>query len=480
MFSPLVAQCTDGAVAACVAGINTNFTLISATVSSANGTHIPTGESGTGYGYDMASLGDVDGDGVPDIAVGHPFLNNTGAVFVQFMNADGSVRNAVVTPADMPGCATLPQNAQFGFSLDAIDDADGNGVNDLVVGAIDAGVSAGGAVYVLFLDTQGRVVRCTEISDGVNGGPVQTSGGDEQFGHSVAFLGTLGSSGIGFIAVGDIETDDGVNIGCGGVYVYDLEANGTATILSVTYGERAGDQLGYRMAVLDDYDGNGRRELLVSAMSMLTQNDTLHVGMGRVLSFDATWGDAYVYSVLNISTQVLAQLSEFGFAVGTVPDMDGNGFKEVILTDYDNERFLVLYMTEHGFIERVVDTKADVDMILDTKFYSYSQFGISVASVGDMDDNGVNDVAIGIYSASDGVNIIDVGAMAIFFVASERRACGLSSANFDTLVAINATRSSLHSGHVQITQPLVLCDNDVQCRQQCICANSHQTAFCLL
>ena len=51
--------------------------------------------------FSCAALGDVDGDGVPDVAIGAPYDDddaagagdiNNGAVYIMFMNRDGSIK----------------------------------------------------------------------------------------------------------------------------------------------------------------------------------------------------------------------------------------------------------------------------------------------------------------------------------------------------------------------------------------------------
>ena len=55
----------------------------------------------------------------------------------------------------------------FGISIDEIGDLDGNGVNDLAVGTNgdDDGGANRGAVWILFLDTDDSVIASTKISN---------------------------------------------------------------------------------------------------------------------------------------------------------------------------------------------------------------------------------------------------------------------------------------------------------------------------
>ncbi len=84
------------------------------------------------FGSSVTSLGDLDGDGVDDLAVGAPSDQNVavngGAVWVLFLNADGTVRaHQKISDTEGGFTGTLIDRDLFGISVASLGDLDGDG-----------------------------------------------------------------------------------------------------------------------------------------------------------------------------------------------------------------------------------------------------------------------------------------------------------------------------------------------------------------
>lgn len=83
------------------------------------------GRVGDGLGWQVAQSGDLDGDGIGDLWIGAP--SNPVAAHVYLVSgAAGTVVDTIASPR---------ADDQFGFYLAAVDDLDGDGVRDLAIGA---------------------------------------------------------------------------------------------------------------------------------------------------------------------------------------------------------------------------------------------------------------------------------------------------------------------------------------------------------
>lgn len=171
-------------------------------------------DGGDQFGFALANIGDLNGDGINDLAVGAPDddddESNSGAVYILFLDTNGADVKSDPAPVKITdgvnGGPTIGQSDQFGQSIGVIPDLDGDGVQELIVGAGDdesdvSGDSGEGAIFVLFMNTDGTAKSSLKISDNQNGGPTGLDAGD-QFGRSVAALGDLDGDGFSELAVG--------------------------------------------------------------------------------------------------------------------------------------------------------------------------------------------------------------------------------------------------------------------------------------
>ena len=189
------------------------------------------------FGYSVANMGDLDGDGVIDFAVGAPYTHvpksangngwccggnlsggsypDRGTVYILFMDTDGSVKSTVAIDDATENGPVLYNNDAFGYSVANIGDLDNDGVNDLAVGAHldDNGGSNRGAVHIMFMNTDGSVKSTVEINDSTENGP--TLADHDQFGIAIAEVGDFDDNGTIELVVGahlDNMDENGVQI----------------------------------------------------------------------------------------------------------------------------------------------------------------------------------------------------------------------------------------------------------------------------
>ena len=372
------------------------------------------------FGSSVAALGDLDGDGVDDLAVGANSDNDggtsRGAVWILFLNPDGTVKSHQKISATEGGGLPLGFQGWFGISAAALDDLDGDGVGDLAVGAYGdhGGGSQRGAVWILFLNPDGTVKAHQKISDNEGGGPPLDN--TDLFGVSVASLGDLDGDGVGDLAVGALLDDDGGK-NRGAVWVLFLNTDGTVKShqkISDTQGGFKGilddtDYFGWSAAALGDLDGDGVSDLAVGAK--WDDDGGGARGAVWVLFLNA---DGTVKSHQKISdteggfTGTLDNSDEFGSSVASLGDIDGDGVGDLAVgAIWDDDggfrggAVWVLFLNPDGTVkahQKISSTEGGFTGTLDVA----DKFGSSVAALGDHDGDGLADLAVGATGDDDG------------------------------------------------------------------------------
>ena len=270
-----------GPGAAWVFLLNADGTTKSA-IELSNGTNgIPAGSFAAqdNFGSSVSSAGDVDGDGVPDLLVGAQEQSGAkpGAVWVILLNSNGTAKASIEMKNGTNGipAGSFVANDAIGAAVASIGDVDGNGVPDMITGAIgnDDGGSAAGAVWVILLNSNGTAKSAVELADNKNGMSSALQFADF-FGDSVAAAGDINGDGIPDLFAGARLNDDG-NSDAGGVWVILLETNGTAKsaielangLNGIPPGSFAGGtRLGRSVVGPGDVDGDGVPDLVAGVL----------------------------------------------------------------------------------------------------------------------------------------------------------------------------------------------------------------------
>jgi PKD repeat protein len=232
------------------------------------------------FGRGMRQIGDLDLDGVEDLAVGSPHDDdggsNRGAVWILFMKRDGTVKSHKKISSTSGNLGqTLSDGGEFGFDCAVVGDRDGDGVQDLVYGSPDQktdGIQQG-AVFVLFMKSDGTVKSSKRITEAYSGFPSDPLDTNDEFGCAVESIGDIDGDGIGDLAVGAGKDDDGPSgaVDRGAVYILflnqDCTVRGIQKISAVAGGLSAylgnGGRFGTSLAYPGDHDRDGWPDLFV-------------------------------------------------------------------------------------------------------------------------------------------------------------------------------------------------------------------------
>ncbi|NIA69373.1 hypothetical protein HBA54_12300 [Pelagibius litoralis] len=378
-------------------------------------------------GFSVSSAGDVNGDGFDDVIVGAPF-SGAGQAYVVFGKAGGfgTVDLAGLSAADGFVIQGDAASDQAGFSVSSAGDVNGDGFDDLIVGARygDGGELNSGVAYVVFGQAGGFSTVDVADLNGSDGFIMQGEVFRDQAGASVSSAGDVNGDGFDDIIVGAPGGDDG-GPAAGQAYVVFGKAGGFGTVdLSaldpadgfIIQGDRTGDQAGYSVSTAGDVNGDGLDDLIVGAFGGDDGGNSAgeaYVVFGKAGGF----GINGLVDLTNLSAAegfVIRGDAAFDFAgrsVSSAGDVNGDGFDDLIVgvpNDDDGgenagEAYVVFGKADgFGTVDLSALAPADGFVIQGDAAGDFA--GRSVSSAGDVNGDGFDDLIVGAPSGDDGGN----------------------------------------------------------------------------
>ena len=426
---------------------------------------------GDAFGFGVEALGDLDGDGTPDVAVGAPGDNgeeggNEGSFYVLFLQSDGTVR---ASEKYLPGTGPLAvPDSELGIDIANLGDLDGDGVVDLAVGAPlfhEKDKPKTGTVWVVFLNADGTVkstVRVDDVGSGFDGDLDK----NDWFGDGVAGIGDLDGDGVMDLAVGAPGDDDGDGADKGAVWILFLRRDGLVDRYQ-KISARAGDfgggldpYEGFAAAVgsIGDVDGDGVGDLAVGVPYDDSGGSGYYSWPGSVwillMNTDGTVkGQKKISKSNHVLESKLNSEDMFGWDVSPVGDLDGDGVPDIAVGapgDDDGDKqergaFYIVYLAADGSakaVSKVSDTAGSFEGTLHAGDY----FGASVAALGDLDGDGTTEIAVGVPQDDDGSGD-NSGAIWTLFMEGRPVVCGDADSDgtlgsTDALIALYAAVGS--------------------------------------
>ncbi|MGJ8687118.1 MAG: beta strand repeat-containing protein, partial [Spongiibacteraceae bacterium] len=378
-------------------------------------------------GFSVSNIGDVNGDGSDDLLIGSPGGNNNhGLAYVVYGRADlpdslpltnlppaGGTEGFVITGSGIEALA--------GFSVSGAGDVNGDGFADVLVGApgFDGALPAPSNSYLIYggqgLDADIDVSTFTQPS-GDNGVVLEGVNVADGTGHSVSIVGDVNGDGYADMLIA--APDDNSNTGAAYLVFGSASLSNQFSLQSLPTGDGSqGFQitgltvdsfLGFSVSAAGDVNGDGLDDMIFAAPGA---NDA-YVLFGSDQDFPGILGTFNVASIDGMNGFVLQGAGSIDLneaSVAGAGDFNGDGLNDLIVgAPQENSAAgasFVVYGSLTPSAAVPLDTLAGGDGSMGFVINGVAagdHSGHSVASAGDFNGDGIDDILVGAHSSVNG------------------------------------------------------------------------------
>ncbi|MBU1661799.1 MAG: FG-GAP repeat protein [Chloroflexi bacterium] len=318
------------------------------------------------FGYAIAGAGDVNHDGYADVVVGAPYMYNGSDPVGQMALYIGGPDGLAFDFAHSDFAAV---GSCLGWAVAGPGDLDGDGYDDVLAGDICHATSTG------------RVLVYHGSSAGLSSPPTTILPGHQEyafFGIATAGAGDVNGDGHPDVVIGERGYEVGGSTREGRAYVYHGGPEGLNVPADTIFTGQRDDSLGCAVAG-GDLNGDAYSDILIGAHYSLLS------------------GKAYGYRGSSSGVQSSPVFSatrssgEFGTAVALPGDLTGDGYSDTVVGAYGEDEYTGAALLYGGSAAGLSATPA----LTLTGEHPNDSFGYAVAPAGDVNGDGYPDLIIG-------------------------------------------------------------------------------------